>query len=232
MRTTWIRCAAVALAAMLACAAAKAAPSDARATVEAGNVFIIKNGQRRQLTRTGRDFDAALSPDKRFVVFTRGDGKPPPDDPSECRSGAAADQLRRIDVDGSNERLLLTAHNGAKPPQQLCRFEEKQFSSDGRRLYFLSPGWTTSAALHVHDFESKAVHFVAPANAVIVLNFCTGKHRDALILNQHRYFLGGGSYDWYWLFDASGTKEIGPVADDGAKREEVVEKARDMICAQ
>ena len=232
MRATWIRCAAAALAAMFASVAATAAPSNARVTVEAGNVFIIKDGARRQLTRSGRDFDAALSPDGRYVVFTRGDGTPPPDDPSECRTGASADQLRRIDVDGGNERLLLAAHNGAKPPQQLCRFEEKQFSSDGRRLLFLSPGWTTSAALHVYDFASQAVHFVAPANAAIVLNFCTGKYRDALILNQHRYFLGGGSYDWYWLFDASGAKEIGPVADDNAKREEVVEKARDMICTQ
>jgi WD40-like Beta Propeller Repeat len=232
MRTSRIGCAAVALVAMLACTAAKAAPSNARVTVEAGNVFIVKDGARRQLTRTGRDFDAALSPDGRFVAFTRGDGKPPPDDPSECRTGAAADQLRRIDVDGRNERLLVTGHNGAKPPQQLCRFQEKQFSSDGRRLFFLSPGWTTSAALHVYDFDSKAVRFVAPANGAIVLNSCTGKHRDALILNQHRYFLGGGSYDWYWLFDPSATKEIGPVADDAAKREEVVEKAHDMICVQ
>jgi hypothetical protein len=206
-------------------------PSAARVTVSAGNIFIEKGGQRRQLTRLGRDFDPALSPDKRFVVFTRGDGKPPPDDPGECKTGAGADQLRRIDADGKNEHLLLTGHDGGKPPQQLCRFEQKQFTSDGRKLFFLSPGWTTSGALHVYDFDKKTVNFVAPANALIVLNFCAGKHRDALVLNQHRYFLGGGSYDWYWLYDPSGRKEIGPVGDDSAKPEEIVEKARDIICA-
>jgi len=205
--------------------------SDVRVTVKAGNIYIESAGQSRQLTTLGRDADAALSPDGKFVVFTRTDGKPPADDPMTCKTGADADQLRRIDVDGRNDRLLVTAHGGERPPQQLCRFEQKQFSADGGRLYFISPGWVTSGALHVYAFAGKAVHFVAAANAVIVLNFCKGEHRDQLILNQHRYFIGGGSYDWYWLFDASGRKEIGPVGDDNAKPEEIVEKARDMICA-
>jgi hypothetical protein len=215
-------------------ATARAAPqhSDLRITVTAGNIFIDKAGHRRQLTRLGRNYDPALSPDHRFVVYTRGDGKPPSDDPSECKSGAGADQLRRIDIDGKNDRLLITGHNGKEPPQQLCRFDEKQFTADGRKLFFISPGWATSGALHVYDFETKSVRFVAPANGVIVLNFCTGKHRDELVLNQHRYFLGGGSYDWYWLYDPNGRKELGPVGDDSAKPEEIVEKARDMICAK
>jgi hypothetical protein len=216
----------------LQCATAESAQdkTGVRVSVAAGNVFLEKGGQRRQLTRLGRDFDAALSPDHRFVVFTRGDGKPLPDDPGECKTGAGADQLRRVDADGKNDRLLVTARAGATPPQQLCRFEQKQFSADGRKLFFISPGWTTSGALHVYDFEQKSVRFVAPANAVIVLNFCAGKHRDELILNQHRYFIGGGSYDWYWLYDPSGQKEIGPVGDDNASRQEIVEKARDIIC--
>ena len=202
-----------------------------RVTVKAGNIYAERAGQGRQLTRLGRDADAALSPDGKFVVFTRTDGKPPPDDPMTCKTGADADQLMRVDVDGKNERVLVTAHGGERPPQQLCRFEQKQFTADGRRLFFISPGWTTSGALHVYDFASRHVRFVAPANAVIVLNFCKGEHRDQLILNQHRYFIGGGSYDWYWLFDTSGRKEIGPVGDDNAKAEEILQKARDMICA-
>ena len=30
---------------------------------------------------------------------------------------------------------------------------------------------------------------------------------------QHRYFIGGGSYDWYWLLKPDG-KEVGPVGED------------------
>ena len=29
---------------------------------------------------------------------------------------------------------------------------------------------------------------------------------------QHRYFLGGGSLDWYWLFTPTG-KEVSPVGE-------------------
>jgi hypothetical protein len=95
----------------------------------------------------------------------------------------------------------------------------------------IAPGWTTSGALHVYDFGKQSVSFVAAANSVIVLNFCSGEHRDQLVLNQHRYFIGGGSYDWYWLFDRDGRKEIGPVGDDSEKLESIIEKARDIICA-
>ena len=206
--------------------------SGPRVTVEKGNIFIQSGSQRRQLTKLGRDEDPALSPDGAFVVFTRTDGKPPPDDsPMDCKTGPAGDQLRRINADGSGDQLLLAARAGDEPPKQLCRFEQKQFTSDGRRLFFLSPGWTTSGALHVYDFGKKAVSFVAPANTLVVLNFCKGEHRDRLVISQHRYFLGGGAYDWHWMFDRDGKKEIGAVGDDSETRESIVEKVRDIICA-
>ncbi len=198
-------------------------------TVKAGNVFIKKSGGERQLTKLGRDADAALSPDGRFVVFTRNNAKPP-DDPQTCLTGARADQLHRFDLASGKDEILITGRNADAPPQQLCGFDQKQFSSDGRRLYFLSPAYATSAALHYYDFAARAVTFVAPANAVIVLNFCKGEHRDQLVLNQHRYFIGGGSYNWYWLFDSAGKKEIGPVGDEDETPQSITDKAKDVIC--
>jgi len=198
-------------------------------TVKAGNVFLGKDGHERQLTKLGRDADAALSPDGRFVVFTRVNGKAS-DSPQDCLTGARADQLRRMDLNTGRDEVLLTGHNADQPPQQLCGFDQKQFSSDGRRLYFLSPGWATSAALHYYDFVARVAKYVAPANAVIVLNFCKGEHRDQLVLNQHRYFIGGGSYDWYWLYDREGTKEIGPVGDDNETAASITEKVK-AVCA-
>jgi hypothetical protein len=43
-----------------------------------------------------------------------------------------------------------------------------------------------------------------------------------LIVNQHRYFLGGGSYDWYWVFSPNG-KEEGPLGP------EIVKNQRDVL---
>jgi WD40-like Beta Propeller Repeat len=40
-----------------------------------------------------------------------------------------------------------------------------------------------------------------------------GEYKDCLLVQQHRYFIGGGAYDWYWLFRTDG-KEIGPLGED------------------
>ncbi len=38
-------------------------------------------------------------------------------------------------------------------------------------------------------------------------------YRDLIIVNKHKYFVAGGSYDWYWLINAEG-REIGPLGPD------------------
>ena len=52
-------------------------------------------------------------------------------------------------ADGSGETVLVRGRDGKTPEQRLCGFTNKQFNSDGRLLYFITPGWATSGALHV-----------------------------------------------------------------------------------
>ena len=120
--------------------------------------------------------------------------------------------MRRINVDGGEDRLLLKGRSG-DPEHQLCDFRSKQFNSDSRRLYFLTPAWATSNALHAFDMRAGEEHFLMPANDVLVLSFCRSKYKDHLAVEQHRYFLFGGSYDWYWLYDPAGKKELGPLGE-------------------
>ena len=68
-----------------------------------------------------------------------------------------------------------------------------------------------------------------PANDVLVLNFCLSKYKDHLIVRSHRYFLFGGSYDWYWLYDPAGKRELGPLGRFG-DREELVRQAHGEWC--
>ncbi|MCH1923036.1 hypothetical protein L9G15_26855, partial [Shewanella sp. A3A] len=77
-------------------------------------------------------------------------------------------------------------------------FERVQFSADGRLVYFVTPAWATSGAVHVVDTTNRKVRFIVPGDGLHVMH--TGEYRDHLLLSQHRYFLGGGSYDWIWLF--------------------------------
>jgi hypothetical protein len=133
-----------------------------------------------------------------------------------------------IGVDGKDDKLVLSGHRG-DPEAQLCDFSNKQFSADGRRLYFMTPGWATSGALHVYDLRTRDERFLLPANDFLVLSFCKNEHKDDLAVRSHRYFVFGGSYDWYWLYDSSGKKELGPLGEF-ADRDALLKIARDEWC--
>jgi hypothetical protein len=146
--------------------------------IKDGNVFFVQDGQQRQLTKSGKAADPVLSPDGKWVAFTRV-GNPEFDEPQDCESGEKADELRRIRVDGSGEELLYRGHeypHHVKDPKYayyaICWFSHKQFSSDGRYIFFLAPKWATSAALHRFDTRTRTSAFVTDANDVIVISDC------------------------------------------------------------
>jgi hypothetical protein len=177
------------------------------------------------------DLDPVLSPSAAFVVYTRrGRGRSRRHyEPNQfCPTEPRPDELRRINPDGSDDRLLLKGRGG-DPEHQLCDFKEKQFSSDGRRLYFLTPAWATSGALHSFDMRTGEQNFLLPANDVVVLNFCRSKYKDHLAVLSRRYFLFGGSYDWYWLYDPAGQKELGPLGNFD-NREDLIRQAHGEWC--
>jgi hypothetical protein len=204
------------------------APAHAASRVyaEAGNVQIERDGVKSALTKSGRDAEPVLSPDGRFVVFTR---EPEKKSEDECRDGVDADLLMRIGADGSGEATLVRGRAGNKPQERLCGFTAKQFNSDGRLLYFLTPGWATSGALHVYDFAARSERFVVDASGLFVLRACKNEHKDRVAIMRHKYFVFGGSYDWYWLYDPRTKKEIGPLGEIDDK--DLAKQAEDW-CAQ
>jgi hypothetical protein len=200
---------AAALVLVLIAAPAHAAP---RVLVVDGNVVIENDAIKKLLTKSGRDSDPVLSPDGRFVVFTRAPAKKP-DDKDACHDGAAAENLMRVEADGSREATLVRGREGKKPEQRLCGYTAKQFNSNGQLLYFLTPGWATSGALHVYDFKARTERFVVDASGLFVLSACRNEHKDRVAIMRHKYFVFGGSYDWYWLYDPKTKKEIGPLGE-------------------
>ena len=94
----------------------------------------------------------------------------------------------------------------------LAGFHDFQFSTDGRYVFFLSDAWATSKALFTSSIRPTAKSiFVCPATDFEVV--ASGEYRDFLLVGMHRYFIGAGSYDWFWLVRPDG-KEIGPVGED------------------
>lgn len=188
--------------------------------VDRGNVLV----DGKAVTHSGRDSEPVLAPDGKRLVFTRTVGKPL----NSCSaSGAETDnvELWTANADGSGARKLLGIKLDNDMHKTLCGYQGMQFSSDGNLLYFETPAWATSGAIHVYDFRAGKEHFVVDGDEVMVLAKCAEPdYRDKLIVTQHKYFVFGGSYDWPWLISPDG-KNLGLIGGDNADLNAIVKGA-------
>lgn len=182
---------------------------------KSGNIYYAETSKNSvQITQSGQDISPVISHDKKFIAFIRESNQVVP---KVCENFVDSDsnkprQIWVYEVATKTERLLV-ANNFAcdKPEQAIVDAEDLQFSLDSKKLYFLTPAWVTSAALHVINVDGSDEHYVIPANAYEII--AKGEYKNDLIVDSHRYFLGGGSYDWYWLYTGEG-KELGPLGPE------------------
>jgi hypothetical protein len=178
-------------------------------SVKEGNIhFTNKAGQTTALTSSGRDSGPVLAPDGKWVVFVRkADGKKIATGSDEVDPT----ELWQVRADGKEPTLLVKCREAEKPESLIAAFENLQFSTNGKLVYFVTPAWATSGAVHVVDTTNRKERYIFPGNNLKLVP--SGEHKDCLLVQQHRYFVGGGSYDWFWLFRPDG-KEVGPVGED------------------
>jgi hypothetical protein len=178
-------------------------------SVQNGNIqFTDNSGQTTALTSSGRDSNPVLAPDGKWVAFVRKvDGKKIATGSDEVEPT----ELWQVRVDGKEPSLLVKCRDSEKVESIIAAFENLQFSTNGKLLYFVTPAWATSGAVHVVDTTNRKERFCFPGGDLKVVP--KGEYKDCLIVQQHRYFIGGGSYDWYWLLKPDG-KEVGPVGED------------------
>jgi hypothetical protein len=164
-----------------------------------------------------------LSPDGRFVVSVR---PTPGKMVSTALGDMEATELWISRVDGSEAKMLVRGASADSPKKTIAGISVPQFSPDGRRIYFLSIAWITSGAVHVIDLKSSKERFLCDGSSLEVIP--RGKYAGHLIVNQHRYFMGGGTYNWFWLLTPEG-KEVAPIApDDGKGSEYSLESFREI----
>ena len=177
--------------------------------VKDGNIqFTAGAGATTAITSSGRDSEPALAPDGKWVAFVRKvDGKKIATGSDEVDPS----ELWQVRTDGKEASLLVKCRGSEKPESVIAAFENLQFSTNGKLLYFVTPAWATSGAVHVVDTTNRKERYLFPGNNLKVVP--SGEYKDCLLVLQHRYFVGGGSYDWYWLLRPDG-KEVGPVGED------------------
>jgi hypothetical protein len=99
------------------------------------------------------------SPDGKWIVFV----KPVTGD----SIGTGADnyqpsELWQVDFNGRHPTLLVRCHGSfdGEMSTVVAQFLDLKFSPDGRLVYFETPAWATSVALHVVDTTNGREHFI------------------------------------------------------------------------
>lgn len=129
------------------------------------------------------------------------------------------EQISSRNLTTGEEAVLLHAKPNANPKDTLYGFSNLKLSQDSKTLYFETAAWATSSAIHSLDIATKKTSYITSGALVCIVS--GGEYQGGLIIQQHRYFVQGGSYDSLYLFDPKG-KEIGLVAGENVTREQVL----------
>lgn len=195
----------------------------AAVTCDKGNViYASADGHRPRLTDSGRDREPALHPGGEWVYFIRSfEGRfdeekyIPPAGKQAPAGKMLQEELWRVRKTGA-EAQMLYRHDIAGPcpdaEHDIASIDNIQFSPDGKRVYFEATRGATASDLWVMDEDGKNRRALGCANGTrIVQSSTAGDYRGFIVTSQHRYFVFGGSYDWYYLFTPGMEKEIGPI---------------------
>ena len=154
---------------------------------------------RQRLGLGAQDSGVVLSQDKLAAYFVR-----------EFPDRTVHSEIWRISLTDRKTVPLVRAAPSSDPKRNLVGFLDPRLSPDSQILYFRTEAWATSTAIHAIDLNTGKIAFVTAGNSLHVVQ--KGRYKGHLIVEKHRYYIGGGSYDGLWLVTAGGA-ELGPVSD-------------------
>ena len=105
------------------------------------------------------DNQTQTSPDGKWIVLVK-PGHGPKIAAAAAIDDIAPTELWQRDAQGKHLTLLAQCHNAKNMEDVVAGFHNLQFSTDGKLVYFSTPAWTTSPAIHVVDTTTRQEHFV------------------------------------------------------------------------
>jgi hypothetical protein len=116
-----------------------------------------------------------------------------------------------VGINGNTSfEVLVKESPSSDPKSNLTGFSNLHLSPDSRTLYFETSAWATEDAIHALDLSTKSVRFVTGGELTCVI--LGGEYQGHLVVQQHHYFVQGGSHDDLYLFTPDG-KGLGLVAE-------------------
>jgi hypothetical protein len=156
-------------------------------------------GLHQRLGLGAHDSDTVLTSDELSAFFVR-----------ESPGTNGRSEIWKITIADHKSTPLVRMRPSDDPKRNLTEFQDLRLSPDNKILYFRTGAWATSTAVHAIDLRTGNIMFVTAGNSVQVVQ--KGQFKGHLIVDKHRYYVGGGSYDALWLVTQLGT-ELGPVLD-------------------
>ncbi len=160
-----------------------------------------------------------LSPDKQWIAFIHRKKMVLSDD---CKDNpymddSLVDQLWVYNVKTQKKKLLVNYNFFCDVPEKMIlHIEDIKFSPDSKIIYFQTGAWLHSDAIHAVNIDGSREHYLIPGDSLEIIQ--KGDSKGDLVVSQSRYFIEGGSFDWYWLYTPSGKQE-GPIGEDFGKEQ-------------
>jgi hypothetical protein len=197
-----------------------------RVEVRSGNVYYTDAyGTRTQVTSSGADRDAALSPDGKTIVFVRDTSErarfeePANDHPAQRQIWTASTE----GTDG--EKLVFSQPVVLKDWSEFVSSSGPRLSPDNRFVYFLIPHYVTENGLIRLDLKTKQTLLLTEALTFWVIG--SGQFEGDLVV-QIRKPLDGGFSQYYWLIEPDG-RELGFVGESEPEVREFLANPRRVL---
>ncbi len=102
--------------------------------------------------------------------------------------------------------------NNQHPSQNFTGMSTLSASPDDSMLYFEAAAWATSGDVHFLNLKTGKVGEVSPGELQCVIQ--KGYYKGDLVIQQHRYYAQGGSYNPLLIYSPNG-RQKGVLANHG-----------------